>query len=226
MKNTGDGPFAPDGSPVELYRILPPSGEPELIHAAIPPGCTVLELGCGAGRVTHQLVALGHRAVAVDNSPQMLAHVRGAETVCADIADLRLGRTFGAVVLGSHLVNVPIRAERRLLLDTCARHVEAEGVVLIQRLCPAAGWRPGARFEGRVGEVFISTLVLGVEGSVVSAATTYECRGRSWLQEYRSEILDDASLVDALSASRLALSRWLDPARHWLGAGLSRLRSP
>ncbi|WP_328605353.1 hypothetical protein OG943_35855 [Amycolatopsis sp. NBC_00345] len=49
--------------------------------------------------MTHPLVALSHRVVAVDDSPEMLAHVRGAETVCARIGDLRLGRRFGGVLL-------------------------------------------------------------------------------------------------------------------------------
>ena len=52
--------------------------------------------------MTHPLVALGHPVVAVDESPEMLARVRGAETVRARIQDLDLGRTFDAV-LASHL---------------------------------------------------------------------------------------------------------------------------
>src|SRR5919198_5137029 len=50
---------APDGSPVEIYRRLPATGEPELIHGAIPAGASILELGCGAGRITHELIRLG-----------------------------------------------------------------------------------------------------------------------------------------------------------------------
>jgi len=56
-------------------------GEPEIVHAAVPPGASILELGAGAGRVTHPLVALGHPVVAVDESAEMLARIRGAETV-------------------------------------------------------------------------------------------------------------------------------------------------
>ncbi len=49
------------------------------MYEAAGAGASILELGCGAGRVTHPLVALGHPVVAVDESPEMLAHVRGAE---------------------------------------------------------------------------------------------------------------------------------------------------
>ncbi|WP_206784385.1 bifunctional 2-polyprenyl-6-hydroxyphenol methylase/3-demethylubiquinol 3-O-methyltransferase UbiG [Amycolatopsis sp. MtRt-6] len=76
-----------DGSPVDVYLLLPPNA-------------SILELGSGAGRVTHPLLDLGHEVVAVDDSASMLAHVR-AETVCARIGNLDLGRTFDAVLLGS-----------------------------------------------------------------------------------------------------------------------------
>ena len=83
-------PVAPDGSPVEVYLRLPPRGEAEIIHAAIPAAAEVLELGCGVGRITHELIRLGHPVVAVDESPEMLAHVLGAETVRARIEELEL----------------------------------------------------------------------------------------------------------------------------------------
>lgn len=50
---------APDGSPVAFYRRLPPTGEPETIAAIVPPGSTILELGCGAGRVAGPLEDAG-----------------------------------------------------------------------------------------------------------------------------------------------------------------------
>ena len=113
---TGPGAITPDGCAVDLYALLPPMGEPGIVHAAVPAGASILELGAGAGRVTHPLVALGHPVVAVDESPEMLARVRGAETVRARIQDLRLGRRFDAVVLGSFLVNVADHGLRRRFL--------------------------------------------------------------------------------------------------------------
>src|SRR5690242_19259324 len=96
----------PDGSPVELYLRLPALGEPERVHELVPAGAPVLELGCGVGRITHELVRLGHPVTAVDKSAEMLAHVRGAETVQSRIEELRLERRFPCVLLMSHLVNV------------------------------------------------------------------------------------------------------------------------
>ncbi len=99
--------IAPDGSPVLLYSRLPALGEPELIHEAVPAGAEILELGAGAGRITHELLALGHEVVAVDNSSAMLAFIRGAETILADLETLDLGRRFPVVVLASNFINDP-----------------------------------------------------------------------------------------------------------------------
>ena len=82
---------APDGSPVPVYLRLPETGESALVASVIPPPATVLELGCGAGRVTSALVAQGYEVTAVDESADMLAHVRGANAVQARIESLHLG---------------------------------------------------------------------------------------------------------------------------------------
>jgi SAM-dependent methyltransferase len=126
------GEYAPDGSPVPLYTALQAFGEPELVHEAIPAGTTILELGAGAGRITRGLLALGHPVVAVDESPQMIAHIEGAETVLSDIRSLALGRRFPVVLLASNFVNDPDRARVRDYLRCCAGHVLPEGQVLVQ----------------------------------------------------------------------------------------------
>lgn len=92
---------ARDGSPVELYARLSSFGEPELVHGAIPPGAEILELGAGAGRMTHRFVAFGHPVTAVDSSAEMLARISGATTVHADIVGLDLGRHRRRCSIGS-----------------------------------------------------------------------------------------------------------------------------
>jgi SAM-dependent methyltransferase len=131
----GDGPGAitPDGCSVEFYAALAPGQEPRIVHDAIPERATILELGAGAGRVTHALLALGHPVVAVDESPEMLERIRDAETVLARIEDLDLGRRFDAVLFASYLLNVPDQEWRRTLLAACRRHVSDNGCVLVQR---------------------------------------------------------------------------------------------
>ncbi len=216
---SGADAIAPDGSPVALYALLPPDGEPELIHAAIPRGCAVLELGSGAGRITHPLLALGHPVVAVDQSAVMLAHVHGAETVLAAIETLKLGRRFLAVLLGSQLVNTADDAQRAAFLHTCRRHLAPEGVLLIQRYDPV--WAESvADFQVTHLGFEIEFALLEREGRRFSAAIRYTAPVGSWTHRFTARILDDAELAVELNAAGLALQRFLDPHRTWAVAGI------
>src|SRR5579859_4969128 len=111
-------------------------GEAPLVHAAVPAGASVLELGCGTGRILRPLAALGHPVLGVDESPAMLAHLPDLPVVCSAIEALRLDRTFGAVLLASTMINTN-PGQRRAFLAACRRHVDPAGVVVIQQTSPA-----------------------------------------------------------------------------------------
>jgi SAM-dependent methyltransferase len=132
---TGPGVITADGCSVEFYARITAMGEPAIVHDAAGPGASILELGSGTGRITHPLTELGHRVVAVDESPEMLARIHDAETVCARIEDLALGRRFDAVLLASHLINAD-PAPRTAFLAACRRHVADDGCVIVQRHTP------------------------------------------------------------------------------------------
>jgi len=207
------------GAPVALYEILQAAGEPELIDREVPPGAALLELGCGAGRITHPLVALGRQVVAVDFDADMLAHVRGAETVLSRIEDLRLGRTFGGVVLMSNLVNTRDDAQRAALLASCQRHVEPGGVVLIERYDPNSGIDTTPTETRRFG-LTIRVTDIRREGPLLFWTIEYDAGDRgTW--SFRLEgarVLSDDETVAALAAAGLRLERWLDERRRWLAA--------
>lgn len=215
---TGPGPITADGCAVDLYLQLPPMGEAEIVHAAVAAGAAVLDLGCGTGRVTHRLIDLGHDVVAVDESAQMLAHVRGAETVCAPIAGLDLGRRFGAVLLASHLMNTPEQSERQALLAAAARHVEAAGRVIVE-------WHPPEWFEcvgtgsgGRVGEVDVELVDVIASGEWLSATVRYRTDTAVWTQPFTARRLTEERLSDELSAAGLRFDDWLTDDRIWFAA--------
>ena len=206
---------------MEVYRRLPSRGEPETVHAAVPQGCEILELGCGAGRMTHRLLALGHRVVAVDQSPQMLAHVHGAEAVLCDIESLTLGRRFPAVVLASNLVNTAVPGQRAAFLATCRRHLAPEGSVILERMHPH--WLD-AELAGHIdhvsqwGPVRFSVVAARLEGTVLEATLVFQIGGLRMPDTFCSEILDDDALVAALADAGLALGRWLDADHRWAEA--------
>ncbi len=49
---------------------------PFIMAQAGAPPATILELGCGTGRLALPLLKAGHYVVGVDNSPEMLARAR------------------------------------------------------------------------------------------------------------------------------------------------------
>lgn len=214
------GPVTDDGSPVELYARMPSFGEPEIVHAAIPAGTEILELGAGAGRMTHRLLELGHAVVAVDSSAEMLAHVRGAETVQSSIEALDLGRRFGCVLLASQLVNVDDDRQRAAFLATCARHVSGSGVVLLQRYDPAWAADPRPSEHTRDGITF-RTVEARREGERLHATVEYELDGSTWRHgPFTSRILGEDELHAELHVAGLRLDRWLDERRTWAAATL------
>ena len=214
------GPHAPDGSPVELYALAPPAGEPEIVHAAIPTGAEILELGCGAGRMTHRLVELGHPVVGVDQSPEMLANVRRAETVLADIEALDLGRTFPVVLLASQLLNTPDRQRRSAFLRTCRRHVQPDGIVLIQRASPGLATAPDANADVVIEAHGFRRWLQDprLEGRILHGEMHHQFGQREWVESFTTQILDDDEIESELVAVQLRLDQWLDPKRLWFAA--------
>lgn len=209
--------IAPDGSPVDLYARMPTFGEPELIHATIPAGSDILELGSGAGRMTHRLIELGHPVTAVDSSAEMLARVRGAATVHAQIEGLDLGRRFACVLLASHLINVD-DTERSAYLATCARHLVPGGVLLIERYDPAWAADPRPTDAEREG-MRIRVVEPRREGRLLTATVEYEVGGQSWRHgPFSATILDEDELARDLEAVGLRVDQWLDERRTWLAA--------
>ena len=220
---THDSPrsgVAPDGSPVEVYRNLPTRGEPEIIDAAIPPGSTILELGCGTGRITRALVDLGHRVVAVDNSAEMLAALDGlpnVEPVEADILDLDLGRRFEVVLAGSHLLDSPAPEGDRFV-EVAARHVSDRGGVLVEVYPPGLDWPASVGRRSEVGRVGITIRSASVDGGMLDAVVVYDLDGQTWEQPFSARILDEAGLRRVVELAGLVFDGWLDERAGWFRA--------
>ena len=207
------------GAPFDLCRILEPAGEPELIHREIAEEATILDLGSGPGRITHELIKLGHRVVAVDYDERMLELIHGAETVCSPIEDLRLERSFEAVLLMSTLINRPDREGRLALLRTCRRHVAPNGVVLVERYDPEIG-KDGEATERQFAGITIRVSDVRREGPLLFQSVEYDAGDRGVWRirlDGRYVLSDDETLAD-LAAAGLRLRRWVDERRRWLVA--------
>jgi SAM-dependent methyltransferase len=73
----------------------------------IAPGCTVLDVACGAGRHMRFLASRGHRVTGVDRNPEAVAMAQASgPVICADIENGPWpfdGQTFGCVVVTNYL---------------------------------------------------------------------------------------------------------------------------
>ncbi|MDV9177161.1 class I SAM-dependent methyltransferase [Streptomyces sp. W16] len=204
---------------MELWAVLPPGDIPAIIEPALPPNARILDLGAGAGRLTHPLAAAGHHVTAVDESAEMLSHIHQAETICSTIESLRLDRQFDVVLLASHLVNVPDTAKRNGILATCRHHVAEDGVVLIQRFTHR--WAQEAGGPGHLGAGIETETTVEPNSAgrdLVSVVARYSIGDQHWEQEYVTCLLDDSALSTDLNRARLQLDRWLSEDGRWVVA--------
>ena len=95
---------------------------------------SVLDAGCGSGRVAIELAQHGIDVVGVDVDTSMIAEARrrvpGLTWIRADLATLELGRLFDIVVMAG---NVPLFcpvADRPALVRACASHVTPGGALV------------------------------------------------------------------------------------------------
>lgn len=98
------------------------------------PPMSVLDAGCGTGRVAIELAARGFDVVGVDLDPIMLDEARrkapDLEWVLGDLGALRLRRTFDAAVLAGNVVIFVAAGSEREVLGCIADHVRPGGIVV------------------------------------------------------------------------------------------------
>ena len=129
---------------VDVYRFL------------VPPGQSMLELGCGQGDLLAALEPLS--GVGVDFSAEMIARARARhpslEFVHADVHDLRVDRTFDVVIL-SDLVNDSVGCADRLRKSRSAdAPTNPDHPEPVQ---PPLGMPFGARNPSETGDTHAST---------------------------------------------------------------------
>jgi methylation protein MtfA len=135
----------------------------------------VLDLGCGGGHLTLPLLARGHRVVAVDRSPAMLAQLAARAARLprrlsdnlrpyqCDMSAVSLpGRRFDIVVLGTTTVTLLDAAARARTFRAVRRHLAPGGRFLVSTL-----WFDRTPEQGPVPEKATVVPVTGSGGITV-----------------------------------------------------------
>ena len=156
---------------------------------------TVLDAGCGTGRVAIELSRRGVAVVGVDADASMLATARSRAPQIdwrrGDLADLDLPEHFDVVVMAG---NVPLFTEpgtEAALVAGCARHVAPAGVLIAgfqlgrgyaladyDAHCAAAGLRLLARYATWDGAPFAtaSDYAVSVHAREAAGSKASDCR--------------------------------------------------
>lgn len=116
-------------------------GEARFVSAVIDPGTSVLDAGCGTGRVGSALNSAGYAVVGVDADELLIASARedhpGVDWVVADLRDLDLRdagqarRMFDSAVLAGNVMPFLEPDTEVLVLRSVAAHVRDGGPVIV-----------------------------------------------------------------------------------------------
>lgn len=167
-----------------------PHGEADHVRAYAPR--SVLDGGCGTGRVGVELARHGIAVLGVDPDPDMIAAARekapGIEWLQLDLADLDRPERFDVAVLAGNVI--PYAQRRAELVAACARHLVPGGRVVAgfqlqegwptladyDGWCAAAGLTAQARYatwdrEPYTGGDYVVTVDVSGSGSGPSPST-------------------------------------------------------
>jgi SAM-dependent methyltransferase len=137
-------------------------GDAEMYRALLGrPDGAVLELAAGSGRLALPLALAGHRVVALDHDPAMLARADAAwaarrgrrpadrlRCVEADLVTARLGERYPLVFIGLNSLLLLDRAAQVACFHTLAAHLAPGGLAVIDVLLPDAD--DLALYDGRL----------------------------------------------------------------------------
>ena len=107
-------------------------GEADFVERFAP--ASVLDAGCGTGRVGREFARRGLDVVGVDLDPEMLATARrkapGVDWRLADLATVDLARSFDAVVMAGNVMIFLAPGSEPEVVANMARHLQPGGLLI------------------------------------------------------------------------------------------------
>lgn len=220
LRNQGEGPGAQtvDGCSVEFYRQLTADAEElRCIELGLSAPATLLELGCGVGRLTKPLMQRGYHITAVDNSPEMLECAPADTRILSDIEHLNLQERFDGVLMASRLLNCPKEEVRGLLVTSARRHL-LEGGTLIVEVQPKSLLSLKAGDEGVGPEYSAKIVSSNITGNCARATIEYRIGEQTWRHSYEAEYLAQDQLEALMQASGFKFTEWINSEKSWFKA--------
>lgn len=218
FSGTGTGAQTPDGCSVELYRRLPYMGELGDVQGLLANTESVLELGCGTGRLCAVLASMGLKVTGVDESADMLRHVPSiAQAVHASIETLHLAAQFDTVLLASYLINHPDEHTRRAFVQCARRHVKRSGQFLVQRHNPEWLETVQSGYRSQANGIALCVEQVSREDGVVSMTLRYTDADAddSWRHSFSTRPLTEMQVEALLRDGGFTNIRWHGSRKLW-----------
>jgi len=183
---------------------------------------SVLELGCGTGRVTIPIAQKGIDVTGVDTVSEMLAQANEKaggipiQWIEADIRDFHLGKRYELIyTTGSVFQHLVDRTEQEMMLACVQEHLSPDGVFVVDLLFPSRGSMEDAEeqdwytYKNEMGQ---TVKVTGKDKYDAIRQIRHETAYRRWRDENGQEIEKRARL-----ALRLIFPQEMEALLHYNG---------
>jgi len=186
-----------------------------LLPAVDPPPRTLLELGCGGGRLAFHLKGR-LKLTLTDVSPQMLAVCRAnnpeCEHIAGDMRTLELGREFDLVLIHDAIMYAADPASVRAAIRTAYRHLRAGGAAAILPDFVKETFEPTTSTGGEDGPDGRGLRYLEWIWDPCPTDDTYEAAYAFLLRERDGTVRAESDRHRLGLFSRAAWLRWLEEA--------------
>lgn len=110
-------------------------GEVDFVERTMPGRTlTILDAGCGTGRLAIEAARRGHVVMGVDLDPDMIERARSKvptiEWECADLSQLALHRSFDIVVMAGNIPLFCAPGTQGAIIERLARHLAPGGTLV------------------------------------------------------------------------------------------------
>jgi SAM-dependent methyltransferase len=165
-------------------------------------GGSILELGCGTGRVLAALAQAGYPVYGLDHDARMLAALRDqmpagikAPIFQSDLAQFRLGLIFSLILVPCNTWSTLAPAKRKTALVRVFDHLQPGGCFAASIPNPALLRRQTKHAEPEVEDEFLHPIT----GNPVQVSTAWERAGQAFHLEWMYDHLLPDGRVERLS---------------------------